>query len=189
MKMLTSWTSDFPILSTFEISQVPPVEAESTPAVPRAWRPIFARTALKSERAENFGTLTMQPARRPVPKLDGQVNTHPKCSLCMKSWPEFKKLWGLRSIDVFGKSKNSKDGGFGNSKFSKNRAFDESRFSVNRNSGVIKGFGESRFAVNRRFSKSRGIRWIEIFDKLRFVEKRNFRDLRRSGIRWIEVQG
>ena len=36
MKMLTSSTSDLPRRSALEMSQVPPVEAESTPAVPRA---------------------------------------------------------------------------------------------------------------------------------------------------------
>ena len=55
IKMLTSWTSDFPSRSAFEISQVPPVEAESTPPVPRAWRPILPIRDLKSFRDETLG--------------------------------------------------------------------------------------------------------------------------------------
>merc|ERR1719328_641821 len=74
-----------PLLVALGISQMPPVEAESTPAVPRHWSPILPQISLKSGRAENNGILTMQPARRPVPKLDGQVKTHPRWSLCMKS--------------------------------------------------------------------------------------------------------
>merc|ERR1711990_402488 len=33
------------------------------------------------------GSLTWTPARRPVPKLDGQVRTYPRCSFHMKEWP------------------------------------------------------------------------------------------------------
>ncbi len=60
----------------------------------RTWRPILPQTALKSGRAEKRGTLTMQPARRPVPRLDGQVKIQPRCSECMKSAPSaWRTFW------------------------------------------------------------------------------------------------
>merc|ERR1712110_50564 len=87
MNKLQRVTSDFPRRSAFEISQVPPVEAESTPAVPRACSAIFLRIALKSSRAENLGILTMAPARRPVPMLEGQVKMYPNVSECITPYP------------------------------------------------------------------------------------------------------
>merc|ERR1719272_573499 len=48
MKMLTRVVSDLPRRSALEISQVPPTEAESTPAQPRAWRESWAQIFLKS---------------------------------------------------------------------------------------------------------------------------------------------
>ena len=77
------WT----ILSALETSQVPPTESESTPPHPRAWRPILPKIVLKSGLAEKSGNLTIQPARRPVPKFDGQVKIQPRWSECMKSKP------------------------------------------------------------------------------------------------------
>merc|ERR1711871_71778 len=99
MKRLQSCTSDIPRRSELEISQVPPVDAESTPAVPRACRRIFFKVSLKSERAEKRGSLTIAPARRPVPRLDGQENesemvvVHDTVSIALKRLTN-----GLRSI-------------------------------------------------------------------------------------------
>merc|ERR1712185_74231 len=73
MRMLTKSTSPFPIRSALETSQVPPVEAESTPPVPRACRPMAPVSFFQSGRPETFGNFTIVPARRPVPKLDGHV--------------------------------------------------------------------------------------------------------------------
>lgn len=84
INIFTSWVSDFPNRSALDTSQVPPVDAESTPD-PRACSPILPHTALKSALLENKGIFTMQPARKPVPKLDGQVSIQPKCSECIKS--------------------------------------------------------------------------------------------------------
>ena len=36
---------------------------------------------------ERRGSLTMAPALRPVPRLEGQVRMNPRWSLCMKSLP------------------------------------------------------------------------------------------------------
>merc|ERR1719352_18936 len=87
MSVLTRSTSPFPMRSAFDTSQVPPVEALSTPPVPRACKAMAPQSAFQSSRAETFSNLTMVPARRPVPKLDGQVKIQPRCSLCMKSDP------------------------------------------------------------------------------------------------------
>merc|ERR1712166_119329 len=43
--------------------------------------------SLKSDLAENLGMASMHPARRPVPRLEGQVGMKPRCSECMKSPP------------------------------------------------------------------------------------------------------
>lgn len=116
MKMFTSWTSDLPSRSALEISQVPPDEALSTPNTCDYLSFIRNRTFCSSNleshlfanvleilsRGEkwnlrcnliylwnSFGliTLTIEPARRPVPKLDGQVKIQPRCSECMNSTP------------------------------------------------------------------------------------------------------
>ncbi|KAJ9462883.1 hypothetical protein DIPPA_24692 [Diplonema papillatum] len=87
MTMLTSSTSLLPILSAFEMSHLPPEEAESTPAVPRACSLIFFKASFQSDLADINGKLTIVPARSPVPRFDGHVRTHPKWSLCMKSDP------------------------------------------------------------------------------------------------------
>ena len=92
MKILTSSTSDFPRRSAFEISQVPPVEAESTPAVPRAWSPMRPRTALKSLRAEKRGTL----------------------KLCVKSWID----WLTNVLTGFVVSLTTDSSAYNNKKFS-----------------------------------------------------------------------
>merc|ERR1711990_652095 len=52
--------------------------------VPRFWR----RRRSKTESSffsslARLGSLTWTPARRPVPKLDGQVRTYPRCSFHM----------------------------------------------------------------------------------------------------------
>jgi hypothetical protein len=78
MRILHKLTSPFPILSALEISQVPPVESESTPAVPLAYNPIFPRTYFHSGLEDKIGNFTIAPALNPVPKLEGQVNTNPK---------------------------------------------------------------------------------------------------------------
>merc|ERR1712070_331714 len=87
MRMLTKSTSPLPIRSALDTSHVPPVEAESTPPVPRTCSPITPIRFFQSGREERFGSFTMVPALRPVPRLEGHVKTQPRLGWCMKSKP------------------------------------------------------------------------------------------------------
>merc|ERR1740138_1761211 len=71
MSVFTRSTSPLPMRSALDTSQVPPVEAVSTPPVPRACRRILPRSCFQSARDEILGSFTMVPARRPVPRLEG----------------------------------------------------------------------------------------------------------------------
>ena len=51
------------------------------------WRPNAAHSRFQSGPADSLGSMTMVPARRPVPRLDGQVATQPRCSSRMKFDP------------------------------------------------------------------------------------------------------
>merc|ERR1719238_1067038 len=95
-------TSVLPIRSALEMSKTV-TDVSSTPPVPRAWRaipfialfqapgfwpapdsialPPFVRWRYKCSQS------TWQPARRPVPQLDGQVRIQPRASLFMNFNP------------------------------------------------------------------------------------------------------
>mmetsp|Transcript_21077 Transcript_21077/g.50985 ORF Transcript_21077/g.50985 Transcript_21077/m.50985 type:complete len:369 (-) Transcript_21077:794-1900(-) len=98
MNTFTKCVSLFPRRSALLMSNRPSVDTESTPAVPRACRPSFAHTVLKSGRADSFGTFTIVPARRPVPKFEGHVRMYPKWSLCMKSYPSARNTFPTPSV-------------------------------------------------------------------------------------------
>mmetsp|Transcript_51419 Transcript_51419/g.116883 ORF Transcript_51419/g.116883 Transcript_51419/m.116883 type:complete len:262 (-) Transcript_51419:843-1628(-) len=98
MNTFTKCVSLFPSRSALLMSNRPSVDTESTPAVPRACRPSLAHTALKSGRADSFGTFTIVPARRPVPKFEGQVRMYPRWSLCMKSYPSARSTFPTPSV-------------------------------------------------------------------------------------------
>ena len=85
----TSSTSENPRRSKFDTSNVPSVEAVSTPPVPRFWSRSLFKISPKRASFANHGSLTCTPARRPVPRLEGHVSTKPRCSFHINSLPLF----------------------------------------------------------------------------------------------------
>lgn len=84
----TSSTSEYPMRALFEMSNSPlGPGGECSPFDPRACTPSesqYFSSLCTPHDLKSLGNLSMTDARKPVPRLEGQVHTLPRCSLYLR---------------------------------------------------------------------------------------------------------